>query len=116
MKHRIKIGVSMILTFVFVHFAMNGINTPVQLAARVESVLYSNQYIANMLRNFQSKSLQIATEPIIRQTEAKEERTVWYKGRAIKILADDDSEVSEEILEFLYQMELKKELTTPKGQ
>lgn len=114
MKTRIKTIVSLATAFFIVSVVFKDSRSPVELANNLRQLGSQNSYIAKIF-NLKSTLNSISTvavtlDPIVKRTEAKEKKTVFYKGKKLELLVDYlDSEIPEPILEYFYQLELKKE-------
>lgn len=117
MKTRIKILIVIIVSFMAVNYLMVGINTPRDLASKVNSFAFQVQvrYLSKIIPVnsdlIKNKTLEsIVKIPIVKASKAQAIKTVNYKGKELKISVDDPSEnIPESYLEFFYQLQLQKE-------
>lgn len=115
MKKNIKLILVLVLGFALVNFALK-FDSPQALAKKTTLLLYKNKFIAQFLinKNINKNSntyAGVATiVPLVKNAEAKTEKTYYYKGKKLVISVEGDNyDIDDQTLEFFYQLELLKE-------
>jgi hypothetical protein len=106
--------VVMALAFGITWAGFKSFTSPQQLAFTVKNTLNGNSIyrsIAKIKTNDTKTINRIDTfHPIVKYVEAKEEKTVLYKGKLLKVkVFDQNDQPSQTVLEILYNIELEKE-------
>lgn len=114
MNTRIKILLVLALSFGITYGGFRSFNNPNQLAFALKNTLNSNSFYRNIahIKTNDTKTVEgINTfTPLVKYVEAKEEKTVLYKGKLLKVkVFNQNDEPSQTVLEILYNIELEKE-------
>lgn len=114
LKPIIKILLTVLLAFGITWGVFHTFNSPQQLSFGMKNILNSSKIyrnIAQIKTNDAPITIKSKTySPVVRYVDAKEEKTVLYKGKLLKVkVFDKNDQPSQTVLDILYNIETEKE-------